>query len=39
MRRAIFLQWGQIGAFHKHHGVSSNTVKFSQITGGIRIGL
>lgn len=37
-RRALFLQWGGLAAFHKHQGVSSNTVKFSQIQGGIRIG-
>ncbi len=37
-RRAGFLEWGQVGAFHKHHGVSSNTVHFSQIRGGFRIG-
>ncbi len=37
-RRAAFLEWGQIGAFHKHHGVSSNRVNFSQLRGGIRIG-
>ncbi len=37
-RRALFLEWGQIGAFHKHHGASSNTVHFSQIRGGFRIG-
>ncbi len=38
LRRAFFLEWGQFWAFHKHHGVSSNTVKFSQIRGGVRIG-
>ena len=37
-RRAAFLEWGSIGAFHKHHGVSSNTIHFSQLRGGIRIG-
>ncbi len=37
-RRGLFLEWGQIGAFHKHHGASSNTVHFSQIRGGFRIG-
>lgn len=37
-RRALFLEWGQVGAFHKHHGASSNTVHFSQIRGGFRIG-
>ncbi len=38
LRRAFFLEWGQFWAFHKHHGVSSNTVKYSQIRGGVRIG-
>ncbi len=37
-RRAVFLEWGSIGAFHKHHGASSNTFHFSQIRGGLRIG-
>ena len=37
-RRAVFLEWGSVGAFHKHHGVSSNTVHFSQLRGGLRIG-
>lgn len=37
-RRAVFLEWGQVGAFHKHHGVTSNTVHFSQIRGGFKIG-
>lgn len=38
LRRAFFIEWGQFWAFHKHHGVASNTVKFSQIRGGVRIG-
>ncbi len=38
LRRAVFLEWGQVGAFHKHHGVTSNTVHFSQIRGGFKIG-
>jgi len=37
-RRAVFLEWGQVGAFHKHHGVSSNRINFSQLRGGLKIG-
>lgn len=37
-RRGAFLEWGQFMDFHKHRGVTSNTVRFSQIRGGVRIG-
>lgn len=37
-RRALFLEWGQFWAYHQHSGVKSNTTKFSQIRGGLRIG-
>lgn len=37
-RRGLLLEWGQFWAFHQHSGVKSNTVKFSQIRAGLRIG-
>ncbi len=37
-RSALFLEWGQLWAFHDHEGVKSNTHKFSQIRLGGRLG-
>ncbi len=37
-RRGLFLEWGQFWDFHRHSGVKSNTAKFGQIRGGLRIG-
>jgi hypothetical protein len=37
-RRGLFLEWGQFWDFHQHAGVKSNTAKFGQIRGGLRIG-
>ena len=37
-RRGLFLEWGQFWAFHQHSGVKSNTAKFGQIRGGLKIG-